>query len=69
MMKVGENSGTLDDILEEMTEFHEEELNHAIDTLVGMIAPAITVLVGGMVGFVYGAFLVAMFTAAGGSPQ
>ncbi len=69
MMKVGENSGTLDDILIEMTEFHEDELNHSIDALVGMIAPAITVLVGGMVGFVYGAFLVAMFSAAGGSPQ
>jgi type IV pilus assembly protein PilC len=69
MMKVGESSGTLDDILQEMTEYHEELLTHAIDTLVGMIAPAITVLVGGMVGFVYGAFLVAMFTAAGGSPQ
>lgn len=69
MMKVGESSGTLDDILLEMTDYHEEKLGQAIDALVGMIAPAITVLVGGMVGFVYGAFLVAMFTAAGGSPQ
>ena len=69
MMRVGENSGTLDDILLEMTDYHDELLEQAIATLVGMIAPAMTVFVGGVVGFVYAAFLVAMFSAAGGSPK
>ena len=69
MMRVGENSGTLDDILLEMTDYHDELLEQAIATLVGMITPAMTVFVGGVVGFVYAAFLVAMFSAAGGSPK
>ena len=69
MTRVGENSGTLDDILTEMTEYHDELLKQAIATLTGMIAPAMTIFVGGVIGFVYAAFLVAMFAAAGGSPK
>lgn len=69
MIRVGENSGTLDDILIEMTEYHDELLKQAIAGLIGMISPAMTVIVGGIVGFVYAAFLVAMFSAAGGSPS
>jgi type IV pilus assembly protein PilC len=69
MIHVGENSGTLDVILEEMTEYHEELLKKAIDTLTGMIAPLMTMFVGGIIGFVYAAFLVAMFAGAGGSPK
>lgn len=69
MARVGENSGTLDTILLEMTEYHDELLKSAIATLTGMIAPIMTIFVGGIVGFVYAAFLVAMFSAAGGSPK
>jgi len=69
MTRVGENSGTLDQILAEMTEYHDELLQQNLDTLTGMIAPAMTIFVGGIVGFVYAAFLVAMFSAAGGSPK
>ena len=69
MVHVGENSGTLDEILLEMTDYHDELLQKAIATLTGMIAPMMTVFVGGIVGFVYAAFLVAMFSAAGGSPS
>mgnify|MGYP000167294232 CR=1 FL=1 len=69
MIRVGENSGTLDDILTEMTEYHDELMQQAIAKLTGMIAPFMTILVGGLVGFVYAAFLVAMFSAAGGSPS
>jgi len=69
MLKVGENSGTLDDILQEMTDYHEELLEQQIAKLTGMIAPLMTIIVGGIVGFVYAAFLVAMFSAAGGSPS
>ena len=69
MIRVGENSGTLDDILIEMTDYHEELLEQAIAKLTGMIAPIMTVVVGGLIGFVYAAFLVAMFSAAGGSPS
>jgi type IV pilus assembly protein PilC len=69
MVHVGENSGSLDGILLEMTEYHEELLEQAIARLTGMIAPAMTIIVGGIIGFVYAAFLVAMFAGAGGSPK
>lgn len=69
MTRVGESSGRLDEILLEMTEYHDELLQQAITTLTGMIAPAMTIFVGGVIGFVYAAFLVAMFSAAGGSPS
>jgi type IV pilus assembly protein PilC len=69
MTRVGENSGTLDSILLEMTEYHDELLKDALATLTGLIAPVMTIFVGGVIGFVYAAFLVAMFSAAGGSPK
>jgi len=69
MIRVGENSGTLDDILLEMTEYHNELLEESIAKLTGMIAPFMTIFVGGLIGFVYAAFLTAMFSAAGGSPS
>ncbi|PKM10022.1 MAG: type II secretion system F family protein [Gammaproteobacteria bacterium HGW-Gammaproteobacteria-10] len=69
MVRVGENAGTLDEILQEMAQYHDELLQQAIARLTGMIAPAMTIFVGGVIGFVYAAFLVAMFTAAGGSPS
>ena len=69
MTRIGENSGTLDQILTEMTDYHDDLLRQAIATLTGMIAPAMTIFVGGVIGFVYAAFLVAMFAAAGGSPK
>lgn len=69
MVRVGESSGTLDEILIEMTEYHEELLQQAIDRLTGLIAPMMTIFVGGVIGFVYAAFLLAMLSAAGGKPS
>jgi len=65
MMRVGETSGTLDTILEEMAIYHEEMLERTIERLTGMISPVMTIVVGGIVGFVYAAFLTAMFSAGG----
>ncbi len=67
MMRVGESFGTLDEILIEMTEYHEQQLQLSVTALIGLIAPAMTIFVGAIIGFIYAAFLVAMFSAAGGS--
>jgi type IV pilus assembly protein PilC len=69
MVRIGEVSGTLDEILMEMTVYHDELLHGAITRLTGLVTPALTIFVGGVVGFVYAAFLVAMFSAAGGKPS
>jgi type IV pilus assembly protein PilC len=66
MVAVGETAGTLDDILEEVARFHETQLQSAIRQFSAIIEPAIVVVVGGIVGFVYISFFMALFSVAGG---
>lgn len=66
MVAVGETAGTLDDILDEIARFHENQLQGAIKQFSAIIEPAIVVVVGGIVGFVYISFFLALFAAAGG---
>jgi type IV pilus assembly protein PilC len=65
MVAVGESAGTLDEVLEEVGKFHEQQLQSAIKTLSTIIEPALVVVVGGVVGFVYISFFMALFAAAG----
>ena len=64
MTAVGEESGNLDEVLAEVTEFHQSRLSSLIQTLSAWITPAIIVLVGGVVGYVYIAFFLGMFAIA-----
>jgi len=66
MVAVGEQAGTLDEVLLEVAKFYESQLQSAIRSLSVIIEPLIIVVVGGIVGFVYIAFFMALF-AAGGS--
>ncbi|MEM9643480.1 MAG: type II secretion system F family protein [Planctomycetota bacterium] len=65
MVAVGENTGQLDEALERVTRFHESQLQAAIKKLSAMIEPMTIVLVGGIVGYVYLAFFMALFAAGG----
>jgi type II secretory pathway component PulF len=65
MVAVGESTGTLDDVLDEVAEFHDERLRTAIRQFSVIIEPVIIVVVGSIVGFVYISFFLAMFSAAG----
>jgi len=67
MVAVGEAAGTLDDVLDEVARFHESQLQLAIRRLSVLIEPVIIAVVGGIVGFVYIAFFVALFSVAGGA--
>jgi type IV pilus assembly protein PilC len=67
MVAVGESTGTLDDVLDEVATFHESQLALAIRRFSLIIEPLIIVIVGGIVGFVYISFFVALFSAAGSS--
>lgn len=64
MTAVGEESGNLDDVLEQVSEFHMTQLKAMIRTLSAWMTPAIIVVVGGIVGYVYVAFFVGMFAVA-----
>lgn len=66
MVAVGESAGTLDEVLEEVARFYEDQLQRAIRQLAALVEPAIIVVVGGIVGFVYISFFMALFAAAGG---
>jgi len=49
MVKVGEESGNLTGVLEQVTEFYDKDVNEAIDGMIQMIEPALTVILGGMI--------------------
>lgn len=66
MVSVGEEAGTLDEVLDEVARFHEEQLQRAIRRLAASVEPAIILVVGVIVGFVYISFFMALFAAAGG---
>lgn len=66
MTAVGEKTGSLDHVLQELGTYYEQRLETAIKRLSAMIEPAMILLIGGMVGFVYYAFFQALFSLVGG---
>lgn len=66
MVAVGESAGTLSTVLAEVARFHESQLLAAIRRMSVLIEPVVIIVVGGIVGFVYIAFFVALFSIAGG---
>jgi type IV pilus assembly protein PilC len=66
MVAVGESAGTLAAVLGEVAKFHESQLVAAIRRMSILIEPVVILVVGGIVGFVYIAFFVALFSLAGG---
>lgn len=66
MVAVAEATGRLDTVLVEVARFHEEQLGSLVRRLSMLIEPAIIVIVGSIVGYVYIAFSVAMMAITGG---
>jgi type IV pilus assembly protein PilC len=64
---VGESAGTLDEVLAEVARFYESQLQSTIRRLSVIVEPVIIVVVGGIVGFVYISFFMALFAAGGAS--
>ncbi len=46
MSKVGEETGSLGNILKTLARFYQREVNNAVDTLIGLIEPAMIVFLG-----------------------
>ncbi|MFB6824765.1 type II secretion system F family protein [Streptomyces virginiae] len=61
MMHVGEETGTLDEQLDNVSEFYEKELQHKLKRLTSLFEPAIVIMVGVVVGFVAVALLSAIY--------
>ncbi len=49
MLKVGEGSGNLTPVLEKVSEFYTKDVDEAVEGLIGMIQPALTAVMGGMI--------------------
>ena len=65
MIRVGEETGTLDTNLETLASFYEEEADRKINTLTSMMEPALMLVVGGMVGFLAISVIMPMYTMMG----
>ncbi len=50
MIKVGEETGSLGSILKTLARFYQEEVERSVDTMIGLIEPAMIVLLGVSVG-------------------
>lgn len=66
MMKVGESSGNLDDMLLKVSDVFEEETEEAVDNMTALIEPIILVGLGGIVAVVLLAMYMPIFMSAGG---
>jgi len=63
MIGVGETSGNLEEILNNVADFHEERLQALVKQLSILMEPAIVIVVGSIVGYVYIAFFIGIYGA------
>jgi len=52
MFDVGEVSGNMEESLDNIRFFYDQEINDSIDKMVGMIQPALTLIMGGMMAWI-----------------
>src|SRR5690606_22120464 len=65
MIGVGEQTGALDQMLNKIADFYEEETDVAVASLTSMLEPIMMVGIGGMVGVVLVAMYLPIFSLAG----
>ncbi len=61
MAKVGEETGSLASILETLSNFYRREVNNAVDTMIGLIEPAMIVCLGLGVGTLLASVLMPIY--------
>lgn len=66
MAKVGEETGSLSSILETLSNFYRREVNNAVDTLIGLIEPAMIVCLGLGVGVLLASVLMPIYNLTSG---
>jgi type IV pilus assembly protein PilC len=62
MAKVGEETGSLGAILGTLSNFYRREVNNAVDTMIGLIEPAMIVALGAGVGVLLASVLMPIYT-------
>lgn len=66
MIRVGEETGSLTQILKTLSSFYKREVDDAVDTLVGFIEPIMIVALGLGVGILLASVLIPIYNIAGG---
>ncbi len=66
MVKVGEETGSLGQILKTLADFYKREVDDAVDTMVSLIEPFMIVILGLGVGILLVAILLPIYNIAGG---
>jgi len=61
MVKVGEETGSLSEILKTLADFYRREVNNAVDTLIGLIEPIMIVVLGLGVGVLLASVLMPIY--------
>jgi len=61
MLRVGEETGSVDTQLEVTAEYYEDELDYKINKLTALFEPIVIIIMGGIVGFVAVALVSAMY--------
>ena len=62
MTAIGEQTGTLDFMLEKIADFYEEDVDRTVDTLKSMIEPIMIVFLAVVVGFIVLSIMIPMFS-------
>ena len=52
MVKIGEDSGNLGGVMDNVTDFYDKDVDEAIDGMIGMIEPALTAISGFIMGWI-----------------
>ena len=65
MMAVGEQTGALDDMLDKVAEFYENEVEAAVSAIVSLMEPVMIVFLGGIIAFFVIAMYLPIFNMAG----
>ena len=66
IIQVGEETGSLGNVLKTLAEFYRKEVVSAVDTLIGLIEPFLIVFLGLAVGILLASILVPIYNIAGG---
>ena len=65
LVRVGEETGTLENHLATVADFYEEEVDRAMETMTTMLEPALIIFIGGIVGFVAVSVIMPMYSLLG----
>jgi type IV pilus assembly protein PilC len=65
MVKIGEDSGNLGGVMDNVTGFYDKDVDEAIDAMIGMIEPALTVVSGIIMGWIVAGVMGPIYSSLG----